>query len=60
MLGDGDENSTWPLLPGFGQDWMEPFNIFHSVYSSAGLIAVLFAGRVLYEESDRRMTTVTN
>lgn len=37
VLGDGYENSSWLLLPGFGQHWMEPFNKFHSV---------LFAGRV--------------
>lgn len=23
VLGDGDENSSWPPLPDFGQDWTE-------------------------------------
>lgn len=47
VLGDGGENSSWPPPPGFGQDWMESFNIFPSVYSLTGLTSVLFAGRVL-------------
>lgn len=48
VLVDANENTSWPPLPGFGRaGYRGPFNIFHSVYSPIGSIAVLFARRVL-------------